>query len=192
MNLWRGLGTTVDDLAKSIARFEGYNVAGSIAQRNNNPGNLRAGTGQTGTDASGFAIFPDATTGYAALDHQIQLNADRGLSLDTFFGGQRDPLTGAVIPGGYPGYAPAADSNNPGQYSQTVAGWLGIDPNTPLTQVLGDTVAAMPSDSSLSADLSSSWDIPASLDLSASTGLSWPLLGGIAIGIIALGMAFRR
>lgn len=123
-----GLGGAAftDSLAQAIARFEGYNVAGSVAARNNNPGNLRAGPGQTGTDAGGYAIFPDTDTGFAALDNQINLNIGRGLSLDEFFAGK---------PGVYPGYAPSADSNNPTQYASTVAGWLGIDPSVPLASI---------------------------------------------------------
>src|SRR5271157_4273547 len=94
-----GAGTaTVDDLAQAIARMEGFNVAGSVAQRDNNPGNLRSGPGQIGTDAGGYAIFPDVTTGYAALDNQINLNIGRGLTLNQFFGG---------LPGVYAGYAPS-------------------------------------------------------------------------------------
>jgi hypothetical protein len=120
-----GLGDIVSDLASAIARFEGYNLAGSVAQRNNNPGNLRAGVGQVGTDASGYAIFPDASTGWAALQNQVSLNISRGLSLNEFFAGK---------PGVYSGYAPAADANQPYQYAGTVAGWLGISASVPLSQ----------------------------------------------------------
>lgn len=177
-----GLGTTTDDLAQAIGRFEGFNVSGSLAQVNNNPGNLRAGTGQIGTDSHGFAIFPDVATGYAALDHQIDLNVSKGLTLDQFFGG---------LPGVYPGYAPAADSNDPGKYSQTVAGWLGIDPNTPLTDVLGSNS----SDTSNSAitDLTGGFpDLSSAIDLPALTGLSWPILGGIFGVLVLTFLATRR
>lgn len=118
-----GLGSLTDSLANAIAQFEGYNKAGSVAQRNNNPGNLRSGPGQIGTDANGYAIFPDANTGFAALDNQINLNVSRGLSLQTFIGGQ---------PGVYPGYAPSADNNNVSNYVNFLSSQLGIDPNTPL------------------------------------------------------------
>jgi len=113
----------IASLSNAIAQFEGYNVAGSVAQRNNNPGNLRSGPGQIGTDGKGYAIFPDPTTGMLALNNQVGLNIDRGLSLQTFIGGQ---------PGGYPGYAPSADNNNVGNYVNFLSGQLGIDPNTPL------------------------------------------------------------
>lgn len=48
------------------------------------------------------------------------------------------------------------------------------------------------SDSALGSDLRPAFTLPASLDLPAMTGLSWPLLGGVALGIIVIGMAFRR
>ena len=118
-----GLGDLTSSLANAIAQFEGYNVPGSVAQRNNNPGNLRSGPGQTGTDAKGYAIFPDAATGFAALQNQVNLNIDRGLTLQTFIGGQ---------PGGYPGYAPSADNNNVQNYVGFLSTQLGIDPNVPL------------------------------------------------------------
>jgi hypothetical protein len=135
-----------DQLAQAIARFEGFFTPGSVAARNNNPGNLRAGTGQIGTDANGYAIFPDQATGFAALSAQINLNISRGLSLNTFFAGQRD-AEGNTIPGGYPGYAPSADANNPAQYASTVAGWLGIDPTAPLNTLGGSTASPGPAPS---------------------------------------------
>jgi len=119
----------VQSLSNAIAQFEGYNVPGSVAQRNNNPGNLRSGPGQTGTDSKGYAIFPDAATGFAALNNQVSLNVDRGLTLQTFIGGNQDPTQGAI----YPGYAPSADNNNVSNYVSFLSGKLGIGPDTPLS-----------------------------------------------------------
>jgi hypothetical protein len=104
----------ISSLASAIQRFEGW-ALGTVSYRNNNPGNLRSGPGMIGTDTSGYAIFPDFQTGWNALLSQVQLNVDRGLSLDEFFAGK---------PGVYPGYAPAADSNLPYQYAATVGGWI--------------------------------------------------------------------
>jgi hypothetical protein len=77
-------------------------------------------------DSRGIAIFPDLATGEAALQHQVDLNIGRGLTLDEFFGGKA---------GVYAGYAPAADSNNPSAYASTVAGWLGIPENSVLSSL---------------------------------------------------------
>ena len=120
-----GLGSFLDDLAASITRMEGACSSAGVCT-NNNPGNLRAGVGQTGTDSRGFAIFPDYQTGYNALLNQEQLNIDKGLTLSQFFGGE---------PGVYAGYAPAADSNQPNVYTSNVASWLGIPSDVPLADL---------------------------------------------------------
>ncbi len=117
---------TVDAIAQAIYQMEGSGPT-TIATRNNNPGNLRSGIGQTGTNG-GYAVFPDMATGWAALDNQISLNISRGLTLNEFFAGK---------PGVYPGYAPAADSNTPASYAAFVSARTGIDPNTPLNQLSG-------------------------------------------------------
>jgi hypothetical protein len=59
--------------ASAIAQFEGFNLPGSRPARNNNPGDLKfAGqSGATGQDSAGFAIFPDASTGFQALYNQL-------------------------------------------------------------------------------------------------------------------------
>ena len=76
-------------LARAMAEIEGYFRAGTRAARNCNPGNLRSPPkvtlkGQTGIDAGGFAVFPDAATGWAALDHQIDIDVKRGHTLASF------------------------------------------------------------------------------------------------------------
>lgn len=115
---------TIDDLVQAIARYEGY-APGNIAYRNNNPGNLRSWGSYPVVD--GYVKFPDAETGWNALRKQVELNISRGLSLNEFFRGGK----------GYGGYAPAADSNNPDRYAATVASWLGISPDVPLSSALG-------------------------------------------------------
>lgn len=162
-------------LAESIARFEGYFVSGSVAQRNNNPGNLRSGPRQIGTDAKGYAIYATAEDGYADLDAQIDRNIDRGLTLREFFGGK---------PGVYAGYAPAADSNDPGHYADIVAGWTGTDPDAVLTRggsgpVIDTTYSY--EDSSYYPDLSNLADFsevtPGQMGLALAAGvLLWTLL----------------
>ena len=171
----RGLGITLTDLAGAITRFEGACSAPGVCN-NNNPGNLRtpgsgAWPGQTGTSASGFAVFDTFADGQAALISQEQTNINRGLTLDQFFGG---------APGVYAGYAPAADSNDPGAYSQTVAGWLGISNQVPLSSLVtsGDTTIPAP-------DLSGSWDATAPIDLSTVDGslsdAAWLAIGAAVV-----------
>jgi hypothetical protein len=147
-------------LADAIQRFEGW-TAGSVSQRNNNPGNLRNGPSMIGTDPNGYAIFPDYQSGYNALVNQVQLNINRGLTLDEFFAGK---------PNVYGGYAQAAHANQPYNYATTVAGWIGIDPTAPLNQIgSGAGAGAAGSLVDVSGDLAntSSPDILSQLEKSA-------------------------
>lgn len=121
----------INGMAAAIARMEGYMDAtgqprsGTIAFNNNNPGNLRA-WGNLPT-ANGYAVFPTAAEGWAALKRQIGLNIDRGLTLYEFFGGK---------PGVYPGYAPSSDGNKPATYAQFVATQIGIPPDAVISEVV--------------------------------------------------------
>ena len=165
----RGLGSFTTDLAGAIQRFEGA-CSGSTCQ-NNNPGNLRAGPGATGVDARGIAIFPDLATGEAALQHQVDLNIGRGLTLDEFFAGK---------PGVYAGYAPAADSNDPSSYAASVAGWLGIDPNTPLGALqAGSGGSVAPDTASVSDSL-----MPSDGSVAGLSPVAWLALGIAGIGLV--------
>lgn len=154
----------VEDLAAAIARFEGYYKPGSLAQRNNNPGNLRSWGDYPVVD--GYAQFPDPETGWRALRRQVELNIGRGLNLNEFFSGK---------PGVYPGYAPAADANNPRHYAATVAGWLGISPDVPLAAVNPlEPVGSSPS-------------LPA-LELPGPDVPAWLPFAAVAVGAVSIGV----
>lgn len=114
----------VDSISQAIATMEGFFSSGTVAQRQNNPGNLRSWGSYP--VQNGYVVFPDAQTGWSALNRQVQLNIERGLTLQEFFGGK---------PGVYPGYSPGSDGNDPRGYAQYVAGQTGIDPTTPLNSV---------------------------------------------------------
>jgi len=111
----------VDQLMGAIATFEGYFKAGSTAQRNSNPGNLRSWGNLPTRD--GYVVFPTAEAGWTALKRQVELNVSRGLTLQEFFAGK---------PGVYAGYAPA-NGNKPWQYAAYVAGQVGIAGDVPLS-----------------------------------------------------------
>lgn len=124
-----GLGDMVDDIAQAIGTQEGfYNGTSQVAIQNNNPGNLRSWG--SNPIVSGYAQFPSLADGFAALDRQIVLNINRGLTLYEFFGGGK----------GYYGYAPSADGNSPRHYAEVVGAAVGIDPNVPLNQVISTSV----------------------------------------------------
>ena len=123
----RGFGTTLDDLASAITRQEGACSAPGVCT-NNNPGNLRAYLPSQPVDSRGVRIFPSYDAGYKALIGQEQTNVNLGLNLDEFFGGKA---------GVYPGYAPAADKNNPAGYAANVSSWLGIPRDVTLSSIFG-------------------------------------------------------
>jgi hypothetical protein len=181
--MW-GLGATslVSGMATAMAQFEGYNTPGTVAQRNNNPGNLRSGPGQIGTDSAGYAIFPDAATGWAALDNQIQLNINRGLTMNQFFAG---------VPGGYPGYAPSADSNNPAAYASFVASATGVPVDVPLNQLQSgaspSTAGTAPSDGS-SGSTGSTFDLPSAVFSLTDTTPQTPSPGTVDPSLVVVGV----
>lgn len=110
---------TLTDIANSMAAMEGDNVTGSLAQRNNNPGNLRFANqiGAVGQDANGFAIFATPDDGMNALISQLGLYAGRGMT-----------LAQAINV-----YAPASDSNDPSSYISFVSGQTGISADSLLS-----------------------------------------------------------
>jgi hypothetical protein len=110
-------------LAQAIAQMEGFNTAGTLAQRNNNPGNLRSSPLATGT-SGGFAVFPDIATGWQALDAQIALDASRGLTLEQFINK----------------YAPPSE-NNTGQYLSYLVTQTGMQPSDLLLGAIDPSVA---------------------------------------------------
>lgn len=125
----------LDQLAQAIQKVEGYYPPGtvvggtsfpngSVAYRNNNPGNLNyvGQAGATGADANGYAIFPDYATGYNALVNQIQLDANKGMTLQQLI---------------YSWAPPTGDprgTNNTTAYLQSVSDATGLAP--------GDSVQA--------------------------------------------------
>jgi hypothetical protein len=125
-------------IAQAIAQKEGFYVSGSIAQRNNNPGNLRSWG--SNPIVSGYAKFATIQDGWNALYSQINKNIGRGLTLNEFFAGK---------PGVYPGYSPSSDNNQPIAYAAFVGSQVGIPVDTPLSQIDPSTLAVSVSDPSL-------------------------------------------
>jgi hypothetical protein len=70
-------------LAELISQMEGFNVPGSLPNRQDNPGDLRHAPGEThpadAPNSVGSFDSPDA--GWAALERQLALYAERGLTL---------------------------------------------------------------------------------------------------------------
>lgn len=138
----------LDTIAQTIQQVEGY-YPGSLAYRNNNPGNIiytayyASAYGAVQGDG-GYAKFPDYTTGYAALQHQIQVDAARGDSISD--------LTYSWLGSGQGGNAPA--------YATSIANALGVDPSTKVQSLITDpnvdgTLPPVTVDASMTPDLTS-------------------------------------
>lgn len=92
--------------------------------RNNNPGNIEFGpfakaNGAIGSDGR-FAVFPTYEAGRAAKEALLFSSSG---------------YAGKTIAGAIERYAPRSDNNNTDAYISTVAGALGVDPNTPLAEL---------------------------------------------------------
>jgi len=110
----------LDNIAQAINNFEG-NSAGAISTRNNNPGNLVSGPNMIGTNG-GFAVFSDIGDGWDALIERIQswANANPDADFYDFF---------SI-------YAPASAGNNPDEYADYVANYLGVPATLPVASAL--------------------------------------------------------
>jgi hypothetical protein len=116
-------------IANAITLQEGSGP-GTLATRNNNPGNLRF-VGQAGAvqGAGGFAAFPSYAAGQAALIAQIQLDASRG----TDAAGRPINTVADLISS----WAPAGDGNDTAAYIASVAAQTGFSPDDALDSLGG-------------------------------------------------------
>jgi hypothetical protein len=101
------------------ASTESINLGSNLAQKNNNPGNLRfAGQDGASQGSGGFARFDTPEAGYSALQKQIDLDKSRDLTVQEFVSK----------------YAPPSE-NNTGQYIQQFNDNLGTDNSTKLSKL---------------------------------------------------------
>lgn len=127
------------DLATAIGQMEGWGVPGSIATRNNNPGNLRYSPYQSGSEKTvngTFATFSSPDVGWSALQDYIDTKAKSGVTLRDFI---------------YT-YAPPTE-NNTANYLQYLSGQLGIGADSPLDSLYGVAVDSVGSSNSTVSDL---------------------------------------
>lgn len=138
--------SAVSALASAIQTQEGY-YPGSVAYRNNNPGNLvYAGQAGASPGVGGFASFPSYSLGYQALQNQIVLDATRGTDVT---GNPTTTVSQLLTSWAPPG------QNDTAAYIASVTSQTGYDPNAPLS-TLGDP--------EISAGTSSPVIVPASDD----------------------------
>lgn len=111
-------------LQQAIAKQEGFEVPGSLSARNHNPGNIIAGTfanshGAIGA-ASGYAVFPDDESGFAALTALLSGPGYKGKSVEIAINRYCPPPNGEEL----------TEGNDPDIYVQHVCEWCGCTPDT--------------------------------------------------------------
>ncbi|ECC2476533.1 lytic transglycosylase catalytic [Salmonella enterica] len=100
---------------------------GTLADRNNNPGNIRPVGG------NGFRFFGSALQGWEAMKNQLM----------RYFTGRTTGRALQTIQDIVSTWAPAGDNNDPKKYAQDVAKWMGVSPNTVLNLANPETMAAL-------------------------------------------------
>lgn len=167
----------VNSLAQAIQQQEGY-YPGSLAYRNNNPGNL-VYAGQPGATlgAGGFASFPSYSAGYQALENQITLDVTRGTDVN----GNPVTTVGQLISS----WAPPSE-NDTATYIANVSASTGFDPNASLSSLGAGTLDFSTVDT---AGVSGSLD--STVDLS-SLGISTPVPVYAIAGVAVLALLLFR
>lgn len=106
----------LDSFALEIQKFEGY-YEGSLSYRNNNPGNLRYSSLQTGKK-DGFAYFETYDDGFNALINYLGNICENKSNIYT---------PEMTLEEFFHVYAPPSDNNNSSYYASVVTDNLGVD-----------------------------------------------------------------
>ncbi|HDZ2037310.1 TPA: hypothetical protein ACN7M2_005399 [Klebsiella pneumoniae] len=111
---------------RSIGRFF-RGEGNTLADRNNNPGNIRPVGG------GGFRAFGSALEGWEAMKNQLM----------RYFTGKTTGRRLQTIMDIVSTWAPAGDNNDPQQYARQVAGWMGVSPTAALNLSDPNTMGAL-------------------------------------------------
>ncbi|HHX3849710.1 TPA: hypothetical protein ACU9W0_002777 [Escherichia coli] len=111
---------------RSIGRFF-RSEGNTLADRNNNPGNIRPVGG------GGFRAFGSALEGWEAMKNQLM----------RYFTGKTTGRRLQTIMDIVSTWAPAADNNDPAKYARDVAGWMGVSPTAALNLSDPNTMAML-------------------------------------------------
>lgn len=108
-------------LARLIAQEEGYGIPGRVPTRDNNPGDLRHSphSFHAANDPNGIGQIDTVSDGWADLERQLQLFAERGLT-----------LLQAIYE-----FAPP-EENNSAQYLKFVCDGLGLPDTATVAEAL--------------------------------------------------------
>lgn len=99
----------------------------TLADRNNNPGNIRPVGG------GGFRTFENALRGWTAMKNQLM----------RYFTGKTTGRRLQTIMDIVSTWAPAADNNDPAKYARDVSGWMGVSPTAALNLSDPNTMAML-------------------------------------------------
>ncbi|EHU4694746.1 hypothetical protein KY843_001654 [Escherichia coli] len=124
----RSVGRTVrgwfgDDEPEQHAQ----SVRRTLADRNNNPGNIRPVSGK------GFRSFSDALEGWTAMKNQLM----------RYFTGKTTGRALQTVQDIVSTWAPAGDNNAPKKYAQDIAKWMGVSPDAVLNLTDPRTMGAL-------------------------------------------------
>ncbi|HBL7420360.1 TPA: hypothetical protein ACNTT9_000465 [Escherichia coli] len=111
---------------RSIGRFF-RGEGNTLADRNNNPGNIRPVGGGS------FRTFGSALEGWEAMKNQLM----------RYFTGKTTGRRLQTIMDIVSTWAPAADNNDPAKYARDVAGWMGVSPTAALNLSDPNTMAML-------------------------------------------------
>ncbi|MEH3746054.1 hypothetical protein POW95_17335 [Klebsiella pneumoniae] len=111
---------------RSIGRFF-RGEGNTLADRNNNPGNIRPVGG------GGFRAFGSALEGWEAMKNQLM----------RYFTGKTTGRRLQTIMDIVSTWAPAVDNNDPAKYARDVAGWMGVSPTAALNLSDPNTMAML-------------------------------------------------
>lgn len=99
----------------------------TLADRNNNPGNIRP------VASGGFRSFGSALEGWQAMKNQLM----------RYFTGKTTGRLLRTVQDIVSTWAPAGDNNDPQLYAKQVAGWMGVSPNAVLNLNDPNTMASL-------------------------------------------------
>lgn len=132
-----GVSDSANSVADWIKNKTGFDPRGigrffrgegnTLADRNNNPGNIRPVGG------GGFRAFGSALEGWEAMKNQLM----------RYFTGKTTGRRLQTIMDIVSTWAPAADNNDPAKYARDVAGWMGVSPTAALNLSDPNTMAML-------------------------------------------------
>jgi hypothetical protein len=133
-------------VARGVVYIEGdcfllARQGGTLAWRNNNPGNITSHPDAVGHDGR-FVIFPDYETGFRAMVALLQSGTEpRNCNSPYLFRTIRQVFFGDPI--NCQGWAPPSDGNDTEAYVRNVAAAVGVPDSTFMFQLTYDQVVAV-------------------------------------------------